>query len=194
MMAEPAKKIATYADIEALPPHVTGEIIYGSLYTQPSPAPRHGAAQNALGAELTNPFQKGKGGPGGWIFVTVPELHIDGHVLVPDIAGWRRERMPSMPQKAYIELAPDWICEILSDSTAARDRNEKRAVYGKIGVQFLWLLDPKLKVLECFNLAAGTWLLSGTFSGDTMVRATPFDAIEFYLGDLWPLDDPASLE
>jgi Uma2 family endonuclease len=193
-MAEPASKTASYADIEALPPHVTGEIIYGSLYTQPSPAPRHGAAQNALGAELTNPFQKGKGGPGGWVFLAVPELHIAGHVLVPDIAGWRRERMPSMPQKAYIDLAPDWICEILSDATAARDRNEKRAIYGEIGVQFLWLLDPKLKVLECFSLVAGNWLLSGTYSGDTMVRATPFDAIEFSLSDLSPLDDPLSSE
>jgi Uma2 family endonuclease len=193
-MAEPAKKIATYADIEALPPHVTGEIIYGSLYTQPSPAPRHGAAQAALSVELGNPFQKGNGGPGGWTFIIVPELHIDGHVLVPDMAGWRRERMPTMPKTAYVEIAPDWICEILSDSTAARDRNEKRAVYGAIGVQFLWLLDPRVKVLECFSLVADNWLLSGTFSGDTMVRATPFDAIEFSLSDLWPLDDPASLE
>jgi Uma2 family endonuclease len=188
-MADPATKIATYADIEALPPHVTGEIIYGTLYTQPSPTPRHGAAQNALGAELTRPFQKGKGGPGGWIFVTVPELHINDHVLVPDIAGWRRERMPTMPLTAYVELAPDWICEILSDSTAARDRNEKRAVYGKMGVQFLWLLDPQLQVLECFSLVAGNWLLSGTFSGTDKVRAAPFNAIEFELADLWPLDN-----
>jgi Uma2 family endonuclease len=193
-MADPAKKIATYADIEALPPHVTGEIIFGTLYTQSSLAPRHGVAQAALSAELANPFQKRRGGPGGWTFMIVPELHIGGHVLVPDIAGWRRERMPRMPDKAYIEIAPDWICEILSDSTAARDRNEKRAVYGTMGVQFLWLLDPKLKVLECFNLVAGNWLLFGTYSGDTMVRATPFDAIEFYLGDLWPLEDQQPAE
>jgi Uma2 family endonuclease len=193
-MAEPAKKIATYADIEALPPHVTGEIIYGTLYTQSSPAPRHGAAQSALSGELSNPFQKGRGGPGGWTFIIVPELHSGGHVLVPDIAGWRRERMPAMPKTAFVEIAPDWVCEILSDSTAARDRNEKRAVYGAIGVEFLWLLDPRIKVLECFNLVAGNWMLSGTFSNDTMVRATPFDAIEFFLGDLWPLDDPTPSE
>jgi Uma2 family endonuclease len=193
-MADTAKKIATYADIEALPPHVTGEIIYGTLYAQPSPAPRHGAAQAALSGELGNPFQKGKGGPGGWIFITVPELHIDGHVLVPDIAGWRRNRMPSMPETAYIELAPDWICEILSDSTAARDRNEKRAAYGAMGVPFLWLLDPTFKVLECFSLVAGNWLLSGTYTGDAKVRATPFDAIEFSLSDLWPLDAPQDSE
>ena len=193
-MAEPAKRQATYADIEALPPNVVGELIYGSLVTQPSPAPPHATAQSALSGELISPFQKGRGGPGGWIFMTVPELHMAGHVLVPDIAGWRRERMPTMPEKAYIEIAPDWLCEILSDSTERYDRNQKREIYGAIGVQYLWLLDPRVKLLECFQRVANNWLLSATFSDHASVKAPPFDAIEFDLSDLWPLDDPASLE
>jgi Uma2 family endonuclease len=189
-MAEPAKKIATYADIEALPPHVTGEIIYGNLVTHPRPTPRHATAHNALGSELTGPFQTGRGGPGGWVFMTEPEMHIGGHILVPDIAGWRREKMPDMPSKAYVEIAPDWVCEILSESTEDYDRKDKREIYGKLGVSHIWLLDPRSKVLEVFQLTAGHWMLIGTYKGHDGVKAPPFNAIEFSLGALWPFDKP----
>ncbi len=191
-MAEPAKRNATYADIEALPEHVIGEILYGTLVTQPSPSMPHGAAQSALSGELSRPFQKGKGGPGGWVFVTVPELHISGHVLVPDIGGWKRERMPAVPKTAHVNIAPDWICEILSESTEKYDRGLKRDIYREIGVQHLWLLDPGFKYLECFQCVANKWLLDGTYSGGEPVRVPPFDAIEISLNELWPSEESDS--
>jgi Uma2 family endonuclease len=189
-MADPAKRKATYADIEALPPHVVGEIIYGALVTHPRPTPPHATAHNALGSELTGPFQKGNGGPGGWVFMTEPELHLESHVLVPDLAGWRRERMAHMPTKAYVEISPDWVCEILSESTEDYDRGAKRDIYAKTGVGHLWLLDPRSKVLEIFQLTVGHWLLVKTCSGHDSISASPFEAVSFSLGALWPFDQP----
>ena len=189
-MADPAQRRATYADLEAVPPHLVAEIIHGALVTHPRPAPRHAGAQNNLGASLTPGNQWGKGGPGGWVFFSEPELHLGGNVVVPDIAGWRRERLPALPETAYFELAPDWVCEVLSDSTESYDRNAKRNIYGEAGVPYLWLLDPRGKFLEVFQLTAGHWLLSRTFTGADEVLAIPFEATPFPLGQLWPLDQP----
>ncbi|HEV7254618.1 MAG TPA: Uma2 family endonuclease [Mesorhizobium sp.] len=192
-MAEPAKQRATYADLEAVPPHLVAEIIDGLLITHPRPSPRHSLAANSLADELTSPFQKGRGGPGGWVFATEPELHIADHVLVPDLAAWRRERLAALPATAYFEIAPDWVCEVLSASTVHQDRGRKRVIYGQIGVQHLWLLDPRVQVLEVFTLTGGHWLLVGTWTSDDRVSAPPFDAISFSLADLWPLDRPLGL-
>ena len=192
-MADPAKKIATYADIEALPPHVTGEIIYGSLVTHPSPAPPHGRAQFSLSYELEGPFNRGKGGPGGWIFLTEPELHLTGNVLVPDLAGWRSERLTPFPKTAWIDIAPNLLCEIISPATERYDRNEKRRIYATWGVQHLWLLDPRVKVLECFALVAGQWLLSHSFDDTETVSAPPFEAVQFSLSNLFPPAEPEQL-
>jgi Uma2 family endonuclease len=189
-MADPAKRQATYADIEALPPHVVGEILFGSLVTHPRPSPTHSKAQATLGRRLGGPFEDGTDGPGGWVFLMEPELHLGGNVVVPDLGGWRRERLTPWPDGAYISVPPDWICEILSPATERHDRNEKRDIYGRAGVPFLWLLDPRVKVLECFRLVAGQWLLLGTVSGTNPVRMMPFDAVEFDLGSLWPFDVP----
>jgi Uma2 family endonuclease len=185
-MADPAKKVATYADIEALPAHVVGEILYGSLVTHPRPMPRHARAQFSLSYELEGPFNRGKGGPGGWIFLTEPELHLNMHVVVPDLAGWKNERLSPFPKTAWIETTPDWICEILSDATERYDRNEKRKIYAEAGVNYLWLLDPRVKVLECFTLVAGNWLLTHTFDDSSHVSAPPFGAISFDLAPLFP--------
>ena len=189
-MSVTAKKIATYKDIEALPPHVTGEIIFGSLATHPRPAPRHGRAQSSLSYELEGPFDRGKGGPGGWTFVTEPELHLAEHVVVPDLAGWRRERLTPFPETAWIETSPDWVCEILSAATESYDRNEKRRIYASAGVAFLWLLDPRVKVLECFTRVADNWLLTNTFDNGAQVSAPPFEATRFALSNLFPIDEP----
>lgn len=189
-MAEPAKRKVTYADLEAVPPHLVAEILYGALVTHPRPTPRHATAHLSLGNELANPYQKGSGGPGGWIFMTVPELHFGDHVVVPDLAGWKRERLTPFPETAWIETPPDWVCEILSDATEKYDRNEKRRIYGETGVPFLWLLDPRAKVLECFQLTAGNWLLVRTFTGNEAVNAPPFTATTFAMGQLWPFDEP----
>ena len=190
-MSDPARRLATYADLEAVPPHLVAEIIFGSLVTHPRPAPRHGASANSLGYELTGPFQRGRGGPGGWIFVPEPELHLGSNVVVPDLAGWRRERMPTLPATAWFETVPDWLCEILSPSTEVYDRGAKRAIYATHGLKHYWLLDPRVKVLEVFELRQGQWLLLDTFAGDAMVAAAPFAEVPFPLAALWPLDEPA---
>ena len=124
-MAKPKQKSAIYADIEALPPNVVGEILFGTLVTQPRPARRHAAAANAISGLVTNPFQFGNGGPGGWIIVTEPELHLGPHVVVPDLAGWRRERLVGSEEGAFFDDVPDWICEVLSPSTEFHDRGDK---------------------------------------------------------------------
>lgn len=187
----PAKRAATYADLEAVPPHLVAEIIYGALVTHPRPSPRHAAAANLLSATVTPGHQWGQGGPGGWIFLSEPELHFGKNVVVPDLAGWRRERLPSLPDTAYLETPPDWVCEILSNATERHDRNAKRSIYAGAGVPYLWLLDPRSKVLETFQLAGGRWVLGAVFSDNQDVRAAPFDAIAFPLGQLWPFDPPA---
>src|SRR5512142_1943672 len=118
-MSDPARRNATYDDLLGLPSHVVGELLEGSLVVSPRPASRHARAASGLGGELHGPFQRGRGGPGGWIILDEPELHLGGNVLVPDLAGWRRERMPQLPDVAAFELAPDWVCEVLSASTQA---------------------------------------------------------------------------
>ncbi|HEX2257581.1 MAG TPA: Uma2 family endonuclease [Afifellaceae bacterium] len=188
--AQPAKKRATYADLEAVPPHLVAEIIDGDLVSHPRPAPRHSAASSALGSKLSNPFQFGEGGPGGWVFLGEPELHFGPEVVVPDIAGWRRERLSRAPETAYLEIAPDWLCEVISPSTETYDRGPKRRIYAEAGVSHLWLLDPRVRLLEVFALAAGNWVLLKTYQDADEVSAPPFDAIGFSLGVLWPFDTP----
>jgi Uma2 family endonuclease len=188
-MADPAKKIATYADIEALPLHVTGEILYGTLVTHPRPFPVHARAQSSLSYELEGPFNRGKGGPGGWTFMIEPQLKLGPHVVVPDLAGWKTERITPFPVAASVDIAPDWICEILSESTERFDRTTKRRIYGEFGVQYLWLLDPRFRILECFTLVSGNWLLARTFDIDSQVSAPPFEETSFDLAALFPAAD-----
>jgi Uma2 family endonuclease len=187
-MAHTAEKIATYADLEAVPPHLVAEILFGSLVTHPRRSPPHAVAATALGIELGSPFQKGRGGPGGWVFMVEPELHFGPHVVVPDLAAWRRERLPTMPETAYIETPPDWVCELISPSTQAHDRGPKRRIYASHGIRHLWHLDPNAKLLEVFELRDGQWLLVEVFQDRDGVGAPPFAAVPFSLGDLWPLD------
>ena len=177
---------ATYADLEAVPPHLVAEILDGKLFTHPRPAPRHGAAATALSAELTGPFQRGRGGPGGWVFIVEPELHLGRNVVVPDIAAWCTNRMTAIPETAWIDLVPDWICEVLSPSTASLDRGRKRRIYAKAGLQHLWLLEPIEEQLEVFELSNGKWLLFDTFENDAEVAAPPFKVAPFPLTVLWP--------
>ncbi len=182
---------ATYADIEALPPHVVGEILYGVLHTHPRPAPRHSLAASVLGAEMIGPFQKGRGGPGGWIILDEPELHLGPHVVVPDIAGWRRERLPKLPETAYFETAPDWISEVLSPSTARIDRTDKLAIYAAHGVGHCWLVDPDALTLEVMALTGANWLRLAAYKDADLVTAPPFEAHSFALDVLWPEDERA---
>jgi Uma2 family endonuclease len=177
---------ATYADVLAAPETMVAELIDGRLYLQPRPASPHAYAGSALGVELGGPFQKGRGGPGGWWIVDEPELHFGPQVLVPDLAGWRRERMPVYPSVAFFDLAPDWVCEILSPSTRRIDLGRKRDIYAEHGVGHLWLIDPEARTLEAFALTGGRWLLLATVEAADPVSLAPFDAITFSLAELWP--------
>ena len=177
---------ATYQDVLDAPAHQVVEIIDGTLYTHPRPAMPHALASSSLGDELVGPFGKGRGGPGGWWIIDEPELHLGEEIVVPDLAGWRRERMPDYPDTAYVTLAPDWGCEVLSASTRRHDLHEKRPVYAREGVSYLWLVDPVDRTLEAFVLHEGQWLLIGSAKDDDPVSIRPFDAITFSLGDLWP--------
>lgn len=189
-MGDSEKRRATYADLEAVPPHLVAEIIDGELVTHPRPSPRHSAASNSLSDELTGPFQKRRGGPGGWVFFGEPELHLGPQVVVPDLAGWRRNRLDKYPDTMYFELAPDWVCEVLSRSTERRDRTSKRRIYAEAGVEYLWLIDPRFQLMEAFILTEKRWTLCGTWSSDDTVSAPPFEAVSISLADLWPLDPP----
>lgn len=184
-MAPPALKPATYEDLFDLPENLVGEIINGRLVTHPRPAPRHARAYSAIGSQLWNPYDRGYEGPGGWWILDEPELHLERDILVPDIAGWRRERMPRLPDTAWFDLAPDWVCEILSPSTARVDRVEKLPIYARHGVAHAWLVDPDLRTLEVFENREGKWLLLAVLRDDAEVRQPPFDATGFSLAGLW---------
>lgn len=185
-MAEAAKQDATYEDLLALPPHVTGQIVFGVLYAHPRPAPKHAQAASTLGEELGPPFKRGRGGPGGWLILDEPEIHLGRDVVVPDLAGWRRQRMPEMPvDKAYFELPPDWVCEVLSPSTASLDRGDKLKVWRAHDVSHVWFVDPEARTLEILEKDERGYRVFEVFSGDAKVRAVPFDAIELELGALW---------
>jgi Uma2 family endonuclease len=184
-MLKPRAPPATYSDIEALPSNLVGEILYGALHAHPRPSPRHGVAAGELQAELTNPFRRGRGGPGGWIFIVEPELHLGPHVVVPDVAGWRRERLTPFPATSFIETAPNWLAEILSPSTQAIDRTDKLAIYAEFGVGHCWYVDPLAQTLEVLELTSGKWLLAAAFKNADLVAAAPFASHTFSLDVLW---------
>lgn len=192
-MGSPAEKPrrATYADLEAVPPNKVAEIINGVLRVSPRPAPRHAHASSRLTALLGRPFDLGKDGPGGWTILREPELHFgpadNEDDLVPNLAGWRVERMPRLPKKAYFSLAPDWICEVLSKNTEAIDRAEKMPIYAREGVRHVWLVHPIRRTFEAFSLGSeGLWKLVAVHQGAARVRAAPFEEIELELALLWP--------
>ncbi len=176
---------ATYQDVLDAPPNMVAELVGGALHLHPRPAPRHARAGSTLGVRLGSPFDLGEGGPGGWVILDEPELHLGEDVLVPDIGGWRRERMPKLPATAWFETVPDWVCEILSPGTRRLDLTEKRDRYAMAGVRHLWLVDPDTRTLEGFELRAGQWVLISALKDDDEVRLVPFDAVAFGLDALW---------
>jgi Uma2 family endonuclease len=188
----PFDRPATYEDLEKLPPNMVAEIIDGELWASPRPAPRHAVAWARLTGIIEPAFYQGRGGPGGWIILGEPEVHLGRHVLVPDLAGWRRGSLPRLPDTAYIPVVPDWVCEVVSPSTAGLDRAKKLAIYAREGVSCAWIVDPLARTLEELHLESGRWLIAATHEGDATVRAKPFEEIELELGALWGGDtDPA---
>jgi Uma2 family endonuclease len=186
MQALKQDRRADYQDVLNAPAHMVAEVIDGALHTQPRPAMPHARASSSLGVKIGGPFDYDSGGPGGWWIVFEPELHLSEDILVPDLAGWRRERMPDYPDTAYVTLAPDWVCEVLSPGTRRLDLHEKRPVYARESVSWLWLVDPADRTLEAFELQDGHWLLIASAKDDEPVNIRPFDAVTFSLGDLWP--------
>lgn len=184
-MIEPLERPATYEDLCRVPDRFVAQIVHGQLIVQPRPAPRHARASSIVGGKLVPSYDEGDGGPGGWWVLDEPELHLGFDILVPDLAGWRRERMPALPETAYFELAPDWVCEVLSPSTAKLDRVQKLQIYAAHGVAHAWLVDPDAHTLEAFQLENGQWLRIAALQDDDAVCVLPFDAISFSLAALW---------
>jgi Uma2 family endonuclease len=179
------KRGAVYEDLWRIPDTMVAEIVDGELFASPRPRPRHSVAGSALGADLNSAFSQGRGGPGGWWILFEPELHFGEDILVPDISGWRRERLPKMPDEAYFTLAPDWICEVISPHNEKHDRIRKMPVYAREGIRHAWLVDPLERTLEVFRLERGGWSLIATHQNDETLRAEPFEAIEVDLLPLW---------
>lgn len=185
MVASPVKRRATYDDLLQVPRHRVAEIVDGDLHVSPRPASRHALAVSVLASDLGPPFHHGRGGPGGWWLLFEPELHLGEDVLVPDLAGWRRQRMPEFPDTTAFTLAPDWVCEVVSPGTERLDRAKKMPVYAREKVSHLWLVNPMARTLEAYRLVEARWLLLATHEGATRIRAEPFDAVELDLAPLW---------
>ncbi|MCB2262436.1 MAG: Uma2 family endonuclease [Candidatus Thiosymbion ectosymbiont of Robbea hypermnestra] len=182
-----------YEFIEALPEGLTGELLDGQLHTQPQPSGAHMVVGSVLGSELLGPFQRGIRGPGGWWIIDEPEVHFvrNVEVAVPDLAGWRRERMPYPPVRDHrFEVVPDWICEIFSPSTRSRDREVKMPLYAYYKVPYVWLIDPIKRTLEAYRLEAGAWTEVGRFADTDQVAIPPFEAVSLDLSALWPPQRP----
>lgn len=185
-MALFAPRKATYEDVLAAPAHLVAEVVDGELHLNPRPAKPHVAAATALGEELGPPFKRGRGGPGGWILLWEPEVHLGSDVVVPDLAGWRRERLPFLStEEPFFTLAPDWVCEVLSPKTSFLDRAKKLPLYARSGVNHAWIVDPLERTLEVLQREGEHWMIVATHGENERVRAVPFDAIELDLAVLW---------
>lgn len=184
-----ARRRATYQDLLSVSDHLVAEILDGDLCTSPRPSVAHAIATTGLGGNLVGPFDHGRGGPGGWWILGEPELHLGEDVVVPDLAGWRRARLPEMPRGAFLSVAPDWVCETVSPSTERIDRGTKLAIYARENVSHTWLVNPLAETLEAYRLEQGRWLLLNTHAGDVSARIEPFEAIELELWRLWGRSD-----
>lgn len=186
-VTESARRRATRADLEALPASQVGELIGGVLHVFPRPRPRHQNAGTQTSAALSGPYHHGRNGPGGWWILNEPGIELpdlDVEEIAPDVAGWRRARLPTLPDGA-IQLAPDWACEVLSPSTRSHDQRIKRPLYARAGVPWLWFIDVDARTLSACRLEGGRWLELGVWGDDDVARIEPFEEIEVHLADLW---------
>lgn len=184
-MAARLREHATYEDLLQVPENMVAELIEGELFASPRPAGPHNRASSRLGFILGPPYDLARGGPGGWWLVNEPEIHFARNVLVPDLAGWRRERMPEIPQNHVYSIVPDWVCEVVSPSSGRLDRIKKMPVYAREGVGHAWIVDPLQQTLEVFANAGDTWRVVATHSENEIVRIPPFEEIEIDLTLLW---------
>jgi Uma2 family endonuclease len=182
--AKPPKRPATYDDLLKVPDHKVAEILDGELHVSPRPASPHGFASFRLGGHLLA-FDEGAQGQGGWWILPEPELHLGPDVLVPDLAGWRTERMPRVPNVKFHTLAPDWVCEVISPSTERIDRLKKLRIYAREGIGHTWLLDPIARMIEIRRLEAGEWVLAAIHRDNDVINPEPFEALPLALVHLW---------
>jgi Uma2 family endonuclease len=180
----PHRNPATERDLDDLPEDVVGHIVNGELIVFPRPEAPHTEAATNLTGFLFAPFRRGIGGPGGWIILVEPKIRFSSQILVPDLAGWRRERFVS-PRKGPYTVSPDWICEVLSPSTMRFDRTTKLPIYAREGVAHVWLLDPVARTLEVLRLQDGRWLIAAVHGNEDKVQAEPFEAVEIDLSLIW---------
>ena len=181
------RRRATYEDLLKVPDHLVAEIVDGELYASPRPGSPHARAAWAVGQDI-GLYDRQRGGPhdpGGWWILFEPEMHLGPEIMVPDLAGWRRERMATIPNVAYFDLAPDWVCEVVSPTTGRLDRVRKMPAYARQRVVHLWLVDPILRTLEVYRLDGPRWVVVSTHGGAESVRAEPFEAIELNLSRWW---------
>jgi Uma2 family endonuclease len=184
---KPSTKPPTLADLDALPPGIVGEIIEGVLYTMTKPRARHQRTSTGIGSDLRGPFDLGRGGPGGWWIIAEPGIELPNTPeIAPDVAGWRRERMPELPGDEPIRVVPDWVCEVLSKTTRRHDLVRKLPYYAKVGVPYLWLVDLEARALLAHRLESAGWRIIGTYGDETEARIAPFDAVPLNVADWWP--------
>ncbi len=192
-----ALKLATYADLLALPDDVRAEIVGGAIVALPSPRPRHSKVQGSLRRFVGGPFDDddGHGGPGGWWIFLEVDVALTAHDVVrPDLSGWLRTRLPQ-PDQRPIPTRPDWVCEILSPSNARHDLLTKRRLYAKHGIPHYWLVDPVQRTLLALELRGEHWVELGSFGDEDVARIAPFEAVELPVGRLFlPVDASAASE
>jgi Uma2 family endonuclease len=185
---ETARRRATYEDLLKVPETMVAEILDGELYATPRPASPHALAVSAIGSDIFGRYHRQPNGPeqpGGWWILFEPELHLGEDVVVPDLAGWRRQKMPVLPNVPAFTQAPDWACEVVSATTAAVDRVRKMRIYGRELVGHLWLVDPLARTLEVYQLDGHQWVVVSTQTGSERVRAEPFAAVELEIAHWW---------
>lgn len=184
-MSDPARKPATYEDLHNIPENMIGEIINGELIVSPRPSPKHMYVTTILSGEIGPPYHRGRSGPGGWIFLAETEVRLGEDTVVPDLAGWKKERFPAKLEHNWIPVAPDWVCEVLSPGTLRNDKVRKMPIYAHHGVGHIWLIDPLAMTMDAFRLESGRWVLLASFSENDKVRVEPFQEIEIHLEDMW---------
>ena len=184
-MLQMIKKIAIYEDLYSIPENMIGQIINGELIAMPRPSPKHCNVVSGIGFEIGPPYRFGRGGPGGWVILDEPEIKLGQDIFVPDLAGWKKERLTKFPNTNYISVPPDWVCEVLSPSTEKTDRAKKMPIYALFGVPYLWLINPVEEIFEVYKLDSGRWMLFSVYAENDKVRAEPFQEIEIDLQNLW---------
>lgn len=185
-MRAPAKEKATYDDVLRAPENMVAELIDGELYTWPRPRARHGTAQTRILIDVGGKYGIGHK-PDAWWLITEPEVHLGSNAVVPDIGGWRPARMPRLPD-SHISLVPDWVCEVLSPSTARVDRGKKLATYARFGVPWAWYVDVDEHAFEVMRLDGEKWTIVEVFTEPEIVHAEPFPAADIDLGLIWDSD------